>query len=141
MLDFFAILKSSWCQYDSLICRLRILSKFLSFIECLPYYKCLQAQTANDAMKEIIKSRSRDKPILDLEGIVRMAVKTHNLVITLPWIIEYCSMLDPISIKMNYVQDLFKELIRIYKFVLTPQKNLVCSRAIVDIIKLLEHLN
>ena len=106
------------------ILRLRILGKFLSFIESLPYYKILLTQTAHDTVKDVIESRSKDKPSLDLKKIIRCALENQSLVITLPWIIEYCSMLDPISVKMRYIQEIYKELIRIYKFVLVPQKNL-----------------
>ena len=64
---------------------------------------------------------SKDKPSLDLKKIIRGALENQSLVITLPWIIEYCSMLDPISVKMRYIQEIYKELIRIYKFVLVPK--------------------
>ena len=44
--------------YDTIL-RLRILGKFLSFIESLPYYKILLTQTAHDTVKDVIESRSK----------------------------------------------------------------------------------
>ena len=93
------------------------MAKFLSFIESLPYYKIVPTQT--DFYKEMIKEKSNDKPSLDLKNMIRRAVENQKLIITLPWIIEYCSMLDLISMKMTYFEEIFKDLIHIYRFVLS----------------------
>ena len=103
------------------------MAKFLSFIESLPYYKSVPTQT--DFYKEMVKEKSSDKPSLDLKIMIRRALENQKLIITLPWIIEYCSMIDVISMKMIYFEEIFKDLIHIYRYVLS-RKNLVCSSLI-----------
>merc|ERR1719510_552982 len=55
--------------------------------------------------------------------MIRRALENQKLIITLPWIIEYCSMIDVISMKMIYFEEIFKDLIHIYRYVLS-RKNL-----------------
>ena len=103
-----------------IIIELRILAKFLGFIETLPYQKC---QTDSPMANELLEMRRREEiPCLDLEKILQSSRKNQKLIITIPWIVEYCSMLDPISIKLPYYQSIFKQLINIYKFHLIVDK-------------------
>ena len=110
---------------DKIIIELRILAKFLGFIETLPYQKC---QTDSPLANELLEMRKREElpypTKLDLEKILESSRKNQNLIITIPWIVEYCSMLDPISIKLPYYQSIFKQLINIYKFHLIDKATL-----------------
>ena len=103
-------------EIDNLILKLRILAKYLAMIEFLPF--CKHGSNMPQQFQESqLKFQENDfkKPIVDFETIICDALKKGRLVITLPWIIEYCSMLDLISAKLDYFQEIFKKLVSIYK--------------------------
>ncbi len=109
------------------ICRvilsLRILAKFLAFIETLPYVKCSNNLTP-EMVKSLHEAQINTKPCLDLHQILHQACRDHRLIITLPWIVEFCSILDPVSIQLPYYNDLFKGLISIYQcYLMTSTPN------------------
>ena len=98
-----------------------------SWCDCSTSGKITPNHAINDVTKEIVKLRSKENPSLDLKTLLRNAIENQRLIITLPWIIEYCSMLDSISVQMPYFEEFFRELILVYRHVLIPQKKLVCS--------------
>ena len=104
-------------KYDKIVIELRILAKFLGFVEALPYQNWQQTDSP----------LATDPSRLDLEQVLHSSTKKRKLIITVPWIVEYCSMLDPISIKLPYYQNIFKQLIKIYKFHLNTARNVVTT--------------
>ena len=108
-------LEKSISDLEKNIVELRVLGKFLGFIETLPYQKWGQDSHSKLA-DELSELRSTQKPTVDILELLQSARHNHKLIMTLPWIVEYCSMLDPISVTLEYYQKLFKQLICIYKF-------------------------
>ena len=96
------------------VLRLRILGKFLAMIEVLPFSK-FGPNVPQTFIQSQTELRKTEKPMLDFKKILKEALKNRRLVITLPWVIEYCSMLDSIGAKLQYWQDVFKTLVNIYK--------------------------
>ena len=103
-------------EIGNLILKLRILAKYLAMIEVLPF--CKHGSNVPQHFRESqLKLRENDfkNPSVDFNIIISEAFKRGRLVITLPWIIEYCSMLDFVGAKLDYFQDIFKKLVSIYK--------------------------
>ncbi len=72
----------------------------------------------------VIPIPSQEPPSMDLTAILCDAVRSKRLVITLPWIVEYCSVLDQISLQSGYYQRLISHLVLIYRLVLPDHKPL-----------------
>lgn len=53
-------------------------------------------------------------PDFDIKQVVVRAKEEHKLLVTIPWLVEYLSMLDFITIRLNYYRDLFQLLHEIY---------------------------
>ncbi len=96
------------------ILSLRICAKFLALVETLPYRKCSLNDT-EDVLRSQLKIRRNPRPILDLSRMLKDSCKQRRTIITLPWIIEYCSILDPINARSNYFRDIFTIMVHIYK--------------------------
>ena len=98
---------------------LRISAKFLAFIETMPYRQCGPNVSAK-IIERINAQRSAHKPVIDLKKLIKNAFEKQRLIITLPWIIEFCAFLDSCSVKLPYYLDAFKLLIHIYRNHLNP---------------------
>lgn len=53
-------------------------------------------------------------PDFDVKQIVLRAIDGHKLLVTIPWLVEYLSMLDYVTIRLKYYRELFQLLQRIY---------------------------
>lgn len=53
-------------------------------------------------------------PPLDIKDILRKSLSNQKLVVTLPWIVQYISMLDSITLRLNYYRDVFTMLYELY---------------------------
>ena len=106
----------------AMICRLRILGKFLGLIDSLPF------RDHSDALFGVVldsqvKLREQRLPAnLDLIKFLSEGLRYKRLVITLPWIVELCSVLDPITLKTKPYQKVLMAIVDIYKAVL-PAKD------------------
>ncbi|KAK4877815.1 hypothetical protein RN001_010321 [Aquatica leii] len=91
---------------------LRVLAKFYGFLEALPYKsECNLSQEVVDCQLQI---RSKIYTSLDFNEIVLGAVRKKTLMLTIPWLTEYLSMLDAVSLKLKHLQELTQLLLQIY---------------------------
>ncbi|XP_077395358.1 codanin-1 isoform X2 [Festucalex cinctus] len=79
-------------RFTSVLLIARLLAKFLGFISFLPY------QTAERPSREIqeaaVALRSKSVPVLDVCGVLRNSMRHRRTVLTVPWLVEFLSMLD-----------------------------------------------
>ncbi|XP_028821612.1 codanin-1-like [Denticeps clupeoides] len=79
-------------RFSSVLLLARLLAKFLGFISFLPY------QTSQPPSREIqeaaIAVRSRSVPVLDVCSVLHGCVRRRRMVLTVPWLVEFLSMLD-----------------------------------------------
>ncbi|KAG7328248.1 hypothetical protein KOW79_008192 [Hemibagrus wyckioides] len=79
-------------RFASVLLVARLLAKFLGFISFMPY------QTSEAPSKEIreaaIALRSKSAPALDVSAMLRSCVRRKRTVLTIPWLVEFLSMLD-----------------------------------------------
>jgi len=106
----------------AMICKLRILGKFFGFIDSLPF------RYHSDALSGVVldsqvRLRERMLPAnMDLMKFLSEGLRYKRLVITLPWIVELCSALDPISLRTKQYLRVLEAIVDIYKAVL-PAKD------------------
>ena len=104
-------------KLEKCIVELRVLAKFLGYIETLPYQKSSpDLDSQSKLARELSELRVTQKPTVDILQLLQSAMRSQKLIITVPWAVEYCSMLDPVSVTLQYYQNIFKQLIGIYKF-------------------------
>ncbi|XP_053365443.1 codanin-1 isoform X1 [Clarias gariepinus] len=79
-------------RFFSVLLVARLLAKFLGFISFMPY------QTSEAPSREIqvaaIALRSKSAPALDVSEVLRSCVRRKRTVLTVPWLVEFLSMLD-----------------------------------------------
>ncbi|CAB1433750.1 unnamed protein product [Pleuronectes platessa] len=79
-------------RFTSVLLLARLLAKFLGFISFLPY------QTSERPSREIqetaIALRSKSVPVLDVCAVLSNSVKRGRTILTVPWLVEFLSMLD-----------------------------------------------
>ncbi|XP_066530823.1 codanin-1 [Hoplias malabaricus] len=79
-------------RFSSVLLVARLLAKFLGFISFLPY------QTPEAPSREIreaaVALRSKSAPVLDVCAVLRSCLIRKRAVLTVPWLVEFLSMLD-----------------------------------------------
>uniref|UniRef100_I3IX36 Codanin 1 n=1 Tax=Oreochromis niloticus TaxID=8128 RepID=I3IX36_ORENI len=79
-------------RFSSVLLLARLLAKFLGFISFLPY------QTSEKPSREIqdtaIALRSKSVPVLDVCAVLRNSMRRRRTILTVPWLVEFLSMLD-----------------------------------------------
>lgn len=88
-----------------------VLAKFLGLVSAQPFiYEGFN--TAVDKKQFLL--RNQLLPNFDLNRIVCNAYKENKLLITIPWIVQYLSMLDNVSLQLNNYSDAINFLFDIY---------------------------
>ncbi|KAF7665801.1 hypothetical protein LDENG_00131560 [Lucifuga dentata] len=79
-------------RFSSVMLLARLLAKFLGFISFLPY------QTVEKPSREIqetaVALRSKSALVLDVCAVLRNSIQRKRTVLTVPWLVEFLSMLD-----------------------------------------------
>nr|XP_054759399.1 codanin-1-like [Lytechinus pictus] len=82
-------------NFSSCLLSLRVLSKFLGFLVFLPYQGDGHLP---DIMKDnVITMRSRAPLTVDILGCLSLSDSKQRLILTLPWVVEYLSMMDGLA--------------------------------------------
>ncbi|XP_064623502.1 codanin-1-like [Lineus longissimus] len=93
---------------------LRLLGKFLGFIIFLPYQTPEKLPEA--IVSSVIETRNLTQSFqVDLLSFLRCCVRDGRISFTLPWVVEYLSMSDPIAISLDSIKAVMVLLIQIYK--------------------------
>ena len=101
-------------EFSSTLMTCRILAKFLGYIESLPY-SCPPDSVTEDMIVSETALRKYSKPSIDLIDELKDGISQRRIVLIVPWIVEFCSVLDPISIHLPYYHKLFDALIAVYR--------------------------
>ncbi|XP_014670686.1 PREDICTED: codanin-1-like [Priapulus caudatus] len=100
-------------QFAATLLNLRLLAKFVGFVVFLPY---AGADRLPETLKEtLVATRSRAVAPVDVLQCVRRAYEHGRCVLTLPWVVEYLSMMDPLAPQLEYYERVLKQLLRIYR--------------------------
>ncbi|KAL4711281.1 hypothetical protein ACJJTC_019122 [Scirpophaga incertulas] len=117
-------------EYQNLVKKLGLLSKFLGFLTSLPYthtpeqsskIMVTQRDPPNQYMppKEKVLDnnialRNHNQPSININGMLWHAYKNCRLIVTVPWVVHYLSMLDYASLRIKYYVETLKILHHIY---------------------------
>ena len=110
-------------QFQETLVTLRILGKFLGFLESFPYSS---DDLTPDQVSCSLTVREGRIPSLDVANCVAVAATSGRLVLTLPWVVEFLSQLDTAAHRLQYFTDLYLQLVVIYQTSLAPVSPL-CS--------------
>lgn len=92
---------------------LRVLAKFLGFLEALPYR--IDSAPSEAIVGSLAKIRGKSQANLDLTAAITNAVSRKTLTLTIPWVTKYLSMLDYVTLRLPYYLSLFERLFCIYR--------------------------
>ncbi|XP_060790163.1 codanin-1 isoform X3 [Neoarius graeffei] len=102
-------------RFSSVLLVARLLAKFLGFISFMPY------QTSEAPSREIqeaaIALRSQSAPALDVSAVLTSCVRRKRTVLTVPWLVEFLSMLDYTGPFLPCYRTALGLLLQIYRFV------------------------
>ncbi|XP_076852682.1 codanin-1-like [Brachyhypopomus gauderio] len=106
-------------RFSSVLLLARLLAKFLGFISFMPY------QTPEAPSREIqeaaIALRSKSAPALDVYAVLRTCMHRRRAVLTVPWLVEFLSMLDHTGPSLPCYRTALVLLLRIYRLLRVGQ--------------------
>ncbi|KAJ8340940.1 hypothetical protein SKAU_G00332310 [Synaphobranchus kaupii] len=79
-------------RFSSVLLTARLLAKFLGFLSFLPYRT--SEPPAREIQEASVSLRSKTSPVLDVCAVLRSCVRRRRTVLTVPWVVEFLSMLD-----------------------------------------------
>ncbi|KAM4661880.1 codanin-1 [Discoglossus pictus] len=101
-------------HFASILLTLRLLAKFLGFLTFLPYV------TTESLTKELqlsaVSLRNQNLPVLDVLQLLRTSIQNHRTVLTVPWIVEYLSLVDHVAPFLDYYKKVFCLLLYLYRY-------------------------
>lgn len=65
--------------------------------------------------------------MIDIKGILKKSVINHKLIVTLPWVVQFISMLDPVSLRSDYYRDVFNIFYELYVMTAESENNAMLS--------------
>ncbi|XP_028994327.1 codanin-1 [Betta splendens] len=111
-------------RFASVLLLARLLAKFLGFISFLPY------QTSEKPSKEIQDSaiimRSTSVPVLDVCTVLRKSMKRRRTILTVPWLVEFLSMLDFVGPLLLCYRTALATLLLLYRRLLLRRCGEIC---------------
>ncbi|XP_070579055.1 codanin-1-like isoform X2 [Ptychodera flava] len=91
----------------------KLLGKFLGLLVFLPYQS--SEKLPNGLQKSLLIIRNECSPPLDILHELQTSMERNQLIVTLPWVIDYLSMMDSVAPYLHYYQNLLDLLLQIYK--------------------------
>ncbi|CAJ1073278.1 codanin-1 isoform X1 [Xyrichtys novacula] len=111
-------------RFTSVLLLARLLAKFLGFISFLPY------QTAERPSREIQETatelRSKSVPALDVCAVLSNSVRRRRTILTVPWLVEFLSMLDFIGPLLLCYRTALGTLLLLYRKMLLGRCGEMC---------------
>ncbi|XP_002060275.3 protein disks lost [Drosophila virilis] len=91
---------------------LLILAKFLGYVCAFPYNRSPNA--ANSCPQEQLQLRRQFQPPFEMRLHLERAMRQGKLLITLPWLVQYLVMLDPVTLQLPAALDTLELLYALY---------------------------
>ena len=96
---------------EDILLRLRILGKFLGYLVFYPY----QYSISGNFVKELVSIRNNSIIPINLQLYIERAISKKHLIITIPFVVEFLSMMDEHAILIDSIQHTVSMLIMIFK--------------------------
>ncbi|NXR55769.1 CDAN1 protein, partial [Hippolais icterina] len=98
---------------------LRLLAKFLGFLVFLPYRTA--EQPTRDLQDSALALRNQTLPVLDILKLLRQSIQDQRSILTIPWIVEYLSLVDHIAPFLDYYRKVFGLLLQVYRLMVLSE--------------------
>ncbi|CAL1277019.1 unnamed protein product [Larinioides sclopetarius] len=105
-------------KYIFLLHTLRLLGKFLGYLQFLPH--SFGQKIPSQIAECHLEYRKYEVSPIDLPNLLRKAISNNHVILTVPWVVEYLSLMDPQAVHLEYIQESLKILIDIYKWNCLP---------------------
>ncbi|NWR29209.1 CDAN1 protein, partial [Tachuris rubrigastra] len=106
-------------RFTVVLLSLRLLAKFLGFLVFLPYRTV--EQPTRDLQDSALALRNQTLPILDILKLLRQSVRDQRSILTIPWIVEYLSLVDHIAPFLDYYRKVFGLLLQVYRLMVLSE--------------------
>ncbi|KAK3715043.1 hypothetical protein QZH41_012109, partial [Actinostola sp. cb2023] len=102
---------------------LRTLAKFLGYLVFQPY--CGIPNQSNQSQMDTATSlRNKAPQPFDVLHYINTALRRGRLVLTVPWVVEYLSMMDPVAPYLSYYRTVLMLLVQIYRYIMMSSSEL-----------------
>ncbi|NXO68284.1 CDAN1 protein, partial [Phainopepla nitens] len=98
---------------------LRLLAKFLGFLVFLPYRTA--EQPTRDLQDSALALRNQTLPVLDILRLLRQSIRDQRSILTVPWIVEYLSLVDHVAPFLDYYRKVFGLLLQVYRLMVLSE--------------------
>ncbi|KAI8486942.1 negative regulation of DNA replication [Branchiostoma belcheri] len=100
-------------SYASCLLNLRILGKFLGFIVFLPYQS--PQLLPESMMASALSVRNKVCQPIDIMKHLQDSLRQGRTILTIPWVVEYLSMMDPMAPKLDSYKEILSILLHIHR--------------------------
>ncbi|NXP15042.1 CDAN1 protein, partial [Thinocorus orbignyianus] len=106
-------------RFAVVLLSLRLLAKFLGFLVFLPYRTV--EQPTRDLQDSAVALRNQTLPVLDVLKLLRQSIRDQRSILTIPWIVEYLSLVDHIAPFLDYYRKVFSLLLQVYRLMVLSE--------------------
>ncbi|KFP51195.1 Codanin-1, partial [Cathartes aura] len=106
-------------RFTVVLLSLRLLAKFLGFLVFLPYRTV--EQPTRDLQDSAVALRNQTLPVLDVLKLLRQSIWDQRSILTIPWIVEYLSLVDHIAPFLDYYRKVFCLLLQVYRLMVLSE--------------------
>uniref|UniRef100_A0A3Q3JIM5 Codanin-1 C-terminal domain-containing protein n=1 Tax=Monopterus albus TaxID=43700 RepID=A0A3Q3JIM5_MONAL len=103
-------------RFASVLLLARLLAKFLGFISFLPYQT--SARPSREIQEAAVTLRSKSVPVLDVCAVLSNSMRRRRIILTVPWLVEFLSMLDFIGPMLLCYRTVLGMLLLLYRMLL-----------------------
>nr|XP_033807255.1 codanin-1 isoform X2 [Geotrypetes seraphini] len=107
-------------RFTSVLMTLRLLAKFLGFINFLPYHT--PDPPTRKLQESAVVLRNQSLPVLDVLELVRCCIRMRRTILTLPWIVEFLSLVDHVAPFLDYYCKVFSLLLYLYRYMILKEE-------------------
>ncbi|XP_074091300.1 codanin-1 isoform X3 [Macrotis lagotis] len=109
-------------QFASVLLSLRLLAKFLGFVAFLPY-RSPEPPPTRELQDSALALRNQVPPVLDVLTLLHQGLQNHQVVLTVPWLVEFLSFVDHIAPLLDYYHSVFSLLLQLYRSLILTEEN------------------
>ncbi|NXV99238.1 CDAN1 protein, partial [Fregetta grallaria] len=106
-------------RFTVVLLSLRLLAKFLGFLVFLPYRTV--EQPTRDLQDSAVALRNQTLPVLDVLKLLRQSIRDQRSILTIPWIVEYLSLVDHTAPFLDYYRKVFCLLLQVYRLMVLSE--------------------
>ncbi|XP_048340099.1 codanin-1 [Sphaerodactylus townsendi] len=111
-------------HFAAVLLNLRLLAKFFGFLVFLPYHTV--EPPTGDLQQSAVTLRNHTFPVLDILKLLRQSIQKQRTVLTVPWVVEFLSLMDHIAPFLDYYGKVFTLLLQLYKSLLLSEDKKMC---------------